>query len=341
MILTIAIPTYNRPGKVINTILKLLPQLTPDITVTVFDNCSNVVIKDYLKGELKQEEFDRISVIRNRVNIGADANFLKCFELCETPYILLLGDDDKIEPDAIRIILEEIELYKDLDVVGINFKSSCLDIERPSPIFISSTKELSEKLDHFGNWLFISTTVYKTHEYRRYLNYAMFSAYAMASQLVPAMHAISKHKVFVLSEKYIVTNIPEDSNKKWSNYQLSLGLSSLLETNIGFKQNEYKSFGEKLAPMLDYVLPGDTLFSIVKSVNYKIDLIDKYHIYIFKQLIKRGFEFRSRKAFLLWQYHVSLFFLKNKGVLKMALKYVPKLRNGVDAAPSFNLFKRY
>lgn len=340
MILTVSIPTYNRPEKLKNTLIRLIPQLTDKVSVTVFDNGSDVVLSDYLQKELEASVFDRIRVVRNRVNIGADANFLRCFELCETPYNWLLGDDDRIEPNAVSTILNEIDHYKDQDLIGINFRSNCLDIARPSPVFITSTKDLSEKLDHFGNWLFISTTVYDTKAYCKYLNFSMFSAYAMCSQIIPAMHAISHQKVFILSEKYIVTNVPEASNKKWSNYQLNLGLPSVLETSIGFKKKEYKSFGSKLEPMLSYVLPGDTLFSIIKSVNYNVDLIDDYHVFIFKHLIMSGFEFRKRKLFLLSQYYLSLFFLKNKWALKLAMQYTSRLKKGVDLAPSFSLFKR-
>jgi hypothetical protein len=215
-----------------------------------------------------------------------------------------------------------------------------MNVERTNPVFISSTTELSEKLDHFGNWLFISTTVYRTSEYNRYLNFSMWSAYAMASQVVPAMYAISNRKVFVLSEKYLVSNIPEDTANKWSGWQLSLGLSTLLELRIGFKKDEHKLFMKKMLELIDTPHPGDALYSIIKSINYNIDLIDDYHIYIFKQLILRAFEFRIKKLKKLYQYYVCLFLLKNKGLLKLVWKRIPTINKGVRDALPFYLFKR-
>lgn len=342
MILTIAIPTYNRPDKVRNTLLSLIPQLNSNVFIRVLDNHSDVDVKSYVQNDIAPEIADRIEIVRHRVNIGADANFQRCVELCETPYFWMLGDDDKVEPNAVELILSEIEKYKNLDLIGFNFNSNCvIGVKREVPILISSTKELAEKLDVFGNWLFISTSVYKTQEYLKHIRYQAFGSYGLASQLVPPMVAISKGKTFVLSEKYIVTNIPvENLNEKWSDVQLALGLSTLLETPVGFKKDEYYSFGKKLEVHFNCLFPGDILYIILKSINYNIDLIDNYHIYLFKQLIFRTFEFRALRFTQVMQFIVCLFLLKNRSILKMLLRRVPKIKKKAEMTVPFLLFKR-
>jgi glycosyltransferase involved in cell wall biosynthesis len=210
-LLTIAIPTYNRPAKIRNTVSLLLPQLHSNVKVLILDNCSPVNVANYLKEQIGHNVLDEVEVIRHKTNIGGDANFQRCFELCNTPYIWMLGDDDKIENNALEIILKEIAAYRDHDIVGINFSSNILhNVERHTAVLINNTEEFTQKLDHFGNLLFISATVYKTQEYLKYLHLAAWGAYGMASQLIPAMVAISYNKVLVLSEKYIVTNLAVD-----------------------------------------------------------------------------------------------------------------------------------
>lgn len=339
MILTIAIPTYNRPDKVTNTVVRLLPQLTPDVKISIFDNCSPVVVKDYLANKLGKEVLDKVEVIRHRVNIGADSNFQRCFELCETPYIWMLGDDDRIEDNAVEIILNELEKYKAYDLIGINFNSNCNTFERTKPVTISSASELANKLDHFGNWLFISTSVYKTEEYLKHIRYQAWGAYSMASQLVAPMVAVSKNKTFVLSEKYIVTNIRQDANDKWSDFQLALSLPTLIEAPVGFKKDEFLQFGKKLETWLG-LYPGDALYTILKSVDYNIDLIDNYHIYIFSQLFRRSFPFRAKKLQQLLQYYQCLFLLKNKALLKLLFKLIPKMKEKSEEKGPFKLFTR-
>ena len=338
MILTIAIPTYNRPDKVRNTLIKLIPQLTEAVFILVLDNCSEIDIKSYVEKDVPEAVSHRVKVIRHRVNIGADANFQRCVELCETPFIWMLGDDDLIEVNAVSLILQELNNYKDLDLIGINFNSNCCRVERKDAVIISGIDDLSEKLDYFGNWLFISTTVYKTEEYLKYIRYQAWGAYSMASQLVAPMVAISNNKTFVLSNKYIVSNIPQDLNNKWSDFQISLSLTSLLEANIGFKKDQYRKFGEKLK--YQFVLLGEIIYSILKSVNYNIDLIDNYHIYLYKQIYKRTIEFRDNKLKQSIIFYSWLFFLKNKFLLKMLWKYVPHIRKRASNSIFYGLFAR-
>jgi abequosyltransferase len=339
MKLTIAIPTYNLPDKIRNTISLLLPQLTSEVKVLVLDNCSPVNVKQHLIEQFGEVVLDKVEVIRHKVNIGGDANFQRSFELCETPFIWMLGDDDRVEGYAVKSILEELNNFKDHDLIGINFNSNCCRVERTSAVTISNTRELSEKLDYFGNWLFISTSVYKTEEYRKYIRYQAWGAYSMASQLVPPMMAISNNKTLVLSEKYIVSNIPvQDANATWSDFQISLSITSLLEANIGFTKDEYKRFGEKLQQQ--FVKLGEIVYSIIKSVNSNIDLIDDYHIYLYKQIFYRTIEFRDNKLKQKIIFYGWLFFLRNKFLLKALWLFVPHIRKRAKNSIFFHLFKR-
>lgn len=339
MILTIAIPTYNRPDKVRNVLLKLIPQLTDNVFIRVLDNCSNIDVKSHIIDDIPSNVLDRVEIVRNRVNVGADLNFQRCFELCTTPYIWLLGDDDRVEPNAVELILGELERFKSVDLIGINFNSNCCHVKREAPVTISNTLELAEKLDFFGNWLFISTSVYKTEEYLKHIRYQAWGSYSMASQLVPPMVAISNNKTLVLSEKYIVSNIPvENINEKWSDFQICLSITTLIEANVGFKDDCYKRFGQKLKHQ--FVRFGDIVYSIIKSVDNNIDLIDHYHIYLFKQFYYRTIEFRDRKFKEKALFRIWLTFLENKFILKTFFNYMPRVKRRAHEAVAFHLFKR-
>jgi glycosyltransferase involved in cell wall biosynthesis len=338
MILTIAIPTYNRPDKVTNTISRLLPQLNSTVKIMVLDNCSKVNVKEYVTAQLGDDVLNKVHIIRHRVNIGGDANFQRCFELSETPYTWMLGDDDMVAENAVELILEEINNFQDHDLIGINFNSSCCLVERKSPVIISSTTELAHKLDFFGNWLFISSSVYKTQEYLKHIHLQAWGAYSLASQLVAPITAISKNKVLVLSDKFIVTNIPEPTEVKWSNFQISLSVTSLLEANVGFKGDEYKVFGKKLK--FQFVRFGDMVYSMVKSLNFNIDLVDNYHIYLLKQEYHRTIEFRDDPFKQTLLFYIWLFLTKNKFILKALFKYVPRIRRRASEAVPFTLFRR-
>jgi glycosyltransferase involved in cell wall biosynthesis len=116
-LLTIAIPTFNRHELLKEQIEALLPQMSDQIKVVILDNHSEPAVSSYL-GELCGNQ---IEIIRNRENIGGDANIYRCFEYCETEWLWVLSDDDLVKDDAVLRVLEEIAHHR--DSVFINFQT--------------------------------------------------------------------------------------------------------------------------------------------------------------------------------------------------------------------------
>ena len=102
--LTITIPTYNRSEALSKTVRQLLPQLTQECNLLIVDNASETPAIAVL-GELLLAWPDvNIQIHRNRYNVGMCGNFMRCFELCDTEWLWILGDDDIPCPDAIKKI---------------------------------------------------------------------------------------------------------------------------------------------------------------------------------------------------------------------------------------------
>lgn len=106
--LTIAIPTYNR----VDCLRQLLPELIPQvdtatsrgfaIEVIVVDNASPDETQDYVQHTFH----DRIRYIRNKANIGGDANFIECVKHANGEYVWLFGDDDIINPGGVDRVVD-------------------------------------------------------------------------------------------------------------------------------------------------------------------------------------------------------------------------------------------
>lgn len=109
-LLTIAIPTYNRARYLRELLSVLYDQLIdePRVELIVSDNASPdetpALVEEFQKRGL------RIRSIRNETNIGADANFLQCFEQARGKYFWLFGDDDLIVPGGVGKILSLLEM---------------------------------------------------------------------------------------------------------------------------------------------------------------------------------------------------------------------------------------
>jgi abequosyltransferase len=105
-LLTIAIPTHNRAGCLKELLSAFADQLKdePRVEFMIADNASAddtpSVVQDFVDRGL------RVRYIRNKENIGADANFLQCFEQARGKYVWLFSDDDLIVPGGLTKILE-------------------------------------------------------------------------------------------------------------------------------------------------------------------------------------------------------------------------------------------
>lgn len=107
-LLSIAIPTYNRACYLRELLECLRPQLEQDeqIELLIADNASTdetpQVVREFALRGL------RMSYHRHPINIGADANFLACFEQSSGTYVWIIGDDDIVIPGGIKKVIERL-----------------------------------------------------------------------------------------------------------------------------------------------------------------------------------------------------------------------------------------
>jgi len=139
-LLTIAIPTWNRNVQVEKTVKSLVTQLCPEISVLVVDNCSATPVSETLCLSLKP----RVRVVRNALNVGGPANVLRCFELADTKWVWILGDDDEPDSNAIAKILSTI---------ASNSECVLLDFGHPLGRARSSTHVSASPVDAI-NWMY-------------------------------------------------------------------------------------------------------------------------------------------------------------------------------------------
>lgn len=157
--LTIAIPTYNRAAALETTLSIIVPQLDSDSRLVVIDNASTdstaTVCDRYLRTKAP------IEIIRNRVNIGADGNIMRCCEQAGDGHLWILPDDDRPHDDAVRTIREVIARYP---LAGyVNFHTTLLEsfhVSRKREVVVGDALEFATHLDSFGNLLFLPAGVY-------------------------------------------------------------------------------------------------------------------------------------------------------------------------------------
>jgi glycosyltransferase involved in cell wall biosynthesis len=103
--LTIAIPVYNRSAYIREALESVLQQET-QTRILVLDNDSTqfdfaALVRSYAS--------PRIRYIRNEVNVGMAGNWNRCIDACETPFLALVHDDDKLEADYATKVVKRLD----------------------------------------------------------------------------------------------------------------------------------------------------------------------------------------------------------------------------------------
>ena len=116
ILLTIAIPTYNRKNLLKRALDSIVPQLNSKVEILVSDNAS-----DDGTDKMIAEAYPMVRYIKNEVNVGADNNFLQCYREAKGKYVILLGSDDRLADGAIDYFTEFLE-KNDCDLTFVNFR---------------------------------------------------------------------------------------------------------------------------------------------------------------------------------------------------------------------------
>jgi len=233
MHLTVAIPTYNRNEILKKNIQLLLPQLTDECKLLIIDNHSDIPVEETLKPVLSEFPDIDFRIIRNRANIGGDANFLRCFEYCETEWLWILSDESGARKDAVKTILSTISEHQDF--IFLNFYTEARTYPvRTEKILAKGLNEFLEKLDFICSIIFISASVYNVNRIISQIRwgYSMTSSYA--SLIAMLLMSLGNDGLCLFSPKQIAKIGGDTTPLTQQEYPLNaaLGLPLLLDLPI-------------------------------------------------------------------------------------------------------------
>lgn len=113
-IITVVIPTYNRPKFLYQSLASVLNQKFTNMQILILDNNSNVDLLPIIH-RFKDK---RIRFIKNSKNLGIICNWNKAIDLCKTKYLAIFHDDDIMLPDFINNSINVLENHKS---VGMSY----------------------------------------------------------------------------------------------------------------------------------------------------------------------------------------------------------------------------
>lgn len=161
-LLSICIPTYNRPREFERMLSGVLPQLSEQV---------ELVVRDDSPGNGTKEIFDRLIAGGNihhkyisGEKIGVDAANLFLIEKASGKYIWWFSDDDEMRPGAIARVLELTKKHPEISFIWANFdfeREGNPAVEREDGFF----RDRNDVLETLGtNIGLLSTLIFKREE---------------------------------------------------------------------------------------------------------------------------------------------------------------------------------
>lgn len=125
LLLTIAIPTYNRAPYLelcLRRIKEELDSLNASmrglVKIYISNNASEDNTDDIIASFLRDYS-GPVEVVSHKESIGGELNVTRCYTLAKTPYVWVLGDDDVILPGGLRLVLDVL-VKKEVDILYVN-----------------------------------------------------------------------------------------------------------------------------------------------------------------------------------------------------------------------------
>lgn len=123
-VLTISIPTYNGSKTIERALDSLFSQLdeVKNVEILVSDN------KSTDQTAVLVQKYPGVAYYCNEINYGIDKNIALSIEKAKGEYVWVIGDDDYLQPGAIKHVIKVIEKNPGLGAIFVNY--SLYDMEK-------------------------------------------------------------------------------------------------------------------------------------------------------------------------------------------------------------------
>lgn len=265
--LTIALPTFNRRGPLAARLGQLREEQNDNVELLVVDNQSDEPVDGLVNENLEGSQWNSVTIVRNRANVGLAANICRCYEHASGEWIWTLGDDDEIQPGCVGKLLELLHELTPIEAGGSPFGA----VFCSTGIYQNPSRKEVDNIDDFwremalplvfSNHLFLSSNVVRRRMALENLGIGYKSVYSAAPHVAIASVGLTKGYRILLDPLYLVNyQLPEQS-QRWNFLSVASGLPSLLDVP-GLDRLVLKY----LAPGLELVLWKPFLIGGIKLI---------------------------------------------------------------------------
>lgn len=282
----ICIPTYNRCSKLKECLDSFIDDAVKyNINIYISNNASTDNTQNFLKEY--SSKYPNIYYANQSLELHLDLNMLNVLEMAQSEYALWLGDDDKLNKNALELILKNIELTPDLIILKsmTNIFDNHLKLLYTNPFdFFCDYGMIGLK-----NSMHFSTMVVKNSEIKKLGNKERYKGtyHLYAGVILDYLMDIYEKK---LKNNILYINVPlviiDTKNKSWQNILLKIYFKCIPDwidllnckyTMNDKVKNKIKEFQKLLNDINDY-----SFICVSKKEKKILFLVHKIFFFIYK-----------------------------------------------------------
>lgn len=244
MKISICIPQYNRIAFLLKSLETIKKQTYPDLEIVISDDCSTDNTEQEITNLVPVYKYPVIYQ-RNEHNLGYDRNYRKCIELAKGNYVMVIGNDDTVNPSYDIGMLADFLHNNNYPEVGFcNFIEQSTDntfVERAQATTVLGTWYYTA-MRHYSCFSFVGGLIYKRETFARF-NSDKHDGSIYAQMYLGCLMIASGYRLFSIREPLVikdivVNNIRRNSYrdtlpKNWKEYRVeSGGLPSVMNVLI-------------------------------------------------------------------------------------------------------------
>lgn len=244
MKISICIPQYNRIAFLLKSLDLINVQTYPHLEIVISDDCSTDNTQQEIANLVPVYKFP-IIYHRNEHNLGYDRNYRKCIELAGGDYVIVIGNDDTINPSQdIGMLADFLSRNNNPELGFCNFieeSSGNTFVERAQLTTVLGSQS-STAMRHYSCFSFVGGLIYKKAAFMKF-NSNKHDGSIYAQMYLGCLMVASGYRLFSIHEPLVIKDImlekiqrnsyKDTIPKNWKEYRVeSGGLPSVMNVLI-------------------------------------------------------------------------------------------------------------
>jgi len=204
---TVSLPVYNGEKFILDALQSIINQTVKVDKIIICDNCSDDLTSDIVNKFISDHiEFD-IEYHVNDENIGFQNNFIKCYDLASTDFLLILHVDDILKPSTIEKQTNFFNENPEYAIVGggndaIDEQGKILKKAQNTKTHLFKKNEIYEFIKETASWIPFSSVMYNLKHTKK-LDFLSEISVGPDELYWPLL--LQKHPIAILGESLVHT----------------------------------------------------------------------------------------------------------------------------------------